>query len=1178
MRWDLLVIMGLLLGSLLSVPGYSQGEDAIAYKPDIVGVQRMFMIALNVSADAPQIKVTVPECVEMFDRTPLPAKKQLRKYYFRSLKPADQADIIFAHPDGEVTVSIEIWSFDDLRQFRELKGVQLPRRWPLSEELPELKAGQTTTTDVMKEAAKGKGAPGKRWLDVSDEQIWNMQPDSTIPRWHWVNVKDGCPIHGAEIYRKQAFYPWTWEYSLPYNWKITCPVGGEVYPSNDFANGDMTSGEFPDDGFGGAWEYEGNKYGFIAELCQAYCRHMLTVAPQCADGYMATGDITYVHKALVAMARVAAEYAYLATMTQHRHRNTRSQVDRLGPAPFSEGPCRAHSGLTTYMIHHKGAAHAEAYDKIWPAIEQDQEIIPFLQSKGFDINTHQDVRRFIEENLFAVVLQGLMDGASHANEPVAQRAMVRIAEVLNYRRGDELIDWVYDGGGNMRSFVTNTYFRDGSPYESTGGYNGIHVAELGPIVEAVEHLRRMRPEVYPEDKYPNLSKSRRYHNVFDFSMNTVNLDRTYPRVGDTGTHPKYLKLSKRTWQNGGPAAFEHAYRMLQDPKFAWALANSPQWQPSTGFPYTREEIEEQAAKWPDDWNDASCLQDGYGLAMLRSGKGDSKRALWMMYGRARVHVNDDIMHIGLDAYESEILGHMGYPRNWNSWYSNWITQIQARQFPYVQMTATAELFNDAGPVHVAEAYAQRFGYKAEGPQRYEVSDENWQRRMLAIIDVSDEQFYCVDLYRIHGGNEHWWTFHAQEGEFTTAGLQLTKQDGGTLAGPDVPYGDEKWLKEAGCAKSMYGWSGPLFGLAHLYSVERASPTGVWSADWALQDAAGLHFRMTVPQAEGLEVIITDGTSPAGGKPYEMKWVLLHKQDEAPARTQVINLMELYKGEPVIKSARPLKLSGMDEAGFDAYGCVVELTNGRTDTIFASADGTVVRSAEGGFEFAGRFGLCSEESGVPTRLVLVGGTTLTKNGLGITQQSAEYRATISKVDHKTGTITVSPPPSNPAGMVGSYIYLTNPVRRVTYKVLEAKQVGDGAQLRLEFDSRIGTGKVTGVEGHKVLSSTPFHLRGYRYYHGARIVNASGTAEYQLAGVHGGAMIDPQRHPDIEAGRLEAEFPVDSWFEIYDYGVGDEVIWPHATSVTQVQPGTYRITATDKVTLTLPKAAETRVASN
>ena len=52
----------------------------------------------------------------------------------------------------------------------------------------------------------------------------------------------------------------------------------------------------------------------------------------------ATGDLRYVHKALVAFSRLAVEYAYLAIMTQHRHRNTAPQVERFGQGRYDEGP------------------------------------------------------------------------------------------------------------------------------------------------------------------------------------------------------------------------------------------------------------------------------------------------------------------------------------------------------------------------------------------------------------------------------------------------------------------------------------------------------------------------------------------------------------------------------------------------------------------------------------------------------------------------------------------------------------------------------------------------------------------------------------------------------------------------------------------------------------------------
>jgi hypothetical protein len=40
--------------------------------------------------------------------------------------------------------------------------------------------------------------------------------------------------------------------------------------------------------------------------------------------------------------------------------------------------------------------------------------------------------------------------------------------------------------------------------------------------------------------------------------------------------------------------------------------------------------------------------------------------------------------------------------------------------------------------------------------------------------------------------------------------------------------------------------------------------------------------------------------------------------------------------------------------------------------------------------------------------------------------------------------------------------------------------------------------------------------------------------------------------LDHARLIQEFPKDSWFEIYDYGVGDEVVWPYSASVTSTNP--------------------------
>ncbi len=266
----------------------------------------------------------------------------------------------------------------------------------------------------------------------------------------------------------------------------------------------------------------------------------------------------------------------------------------------------------------------------------------------------------------------------------------------------------------------------------------------------------------------------------------------------------------------------------------------------------------------------------------------------------------------------------------------------------------------------------------------------------------------------------------------------------------------------------------------------------------------------------------------------------------------------------------MTVSGPDEHGFEASACQVELATGEVDTILYSAGPRIERHAAGGLRFAGRLGFWRERDGRPVAIALVGGTRLVKDRVGIELQQPEYRGRIVTVDRSTESVTVAPAPENAAALVGQYVFITNERRRVAYKVLAAERVPEGVELRLNWDSRIGIGRATGVKDGHILTDTPFPLQGYGYYCGARIMSADGKSEYRLLGLRSrrAVYLDRDMHSDADAERLAEQFPAGSWFAIYDYGIGDELVWPYAVSLTLEEPGRYRLCTPVAVKVRLP----------
>lgn len=143
-------------------------------------------------------------------------------------------------------------------------------------------------------------------LALPDDQLWELMPDTTIHRTYYVNQHKGCPVHGIDIKKFAVFHPWKYD-PIHKPFKIQCPVGGEWYPSNDFAHGDLTSGDFPDDGTG--YKKGDDTYFFIGEYSHmVYLTAVRSGLDRLSQLYALTGDKTYAHKAAVLLLRIAQQF------------------------------------------------------------------------------------------------------------------------------------------------------------------------------------------------------------------------------------------------------------------------------------------------------------------------------------------------------------------------------------------------------------------------------------------------------------------------------------------------------------------------------------------------------------------------------------------------------------------------------------------------------------------------------------------------------------------------------------------------------------------------------------------------------------------------------------------------------------------------------------------------------
>lgn len=889
-----------------------------------------------------------------------------------------------------------------------------------SEQVAALRQGWTR-------AAQAKAlAKWDHYVRMTDDEIWSLMPGPKVYRAFEVSRTNGCPNCGQRAYQIGGLYPFKCDAGRS-PWKTTCASCGEVFPKNDFLafyrSGLLPDGSFDpgradrrllfnaehpdpadplraygvDDG-GGFVDREGRRYWFVARCCHELWWQVTVDLRAMAADYQATGAEELGHRAAILLARMADTYPEMDFYSQGVNPFTSRLGGDRGKAIGACGPT-SEAGRMRLLL--------AAYDDVWEIFDRDPGLVTFLTGRAQSIGHPQwagspdAIRRHIEQHLIGEggrdVMRDHARGSQRYGGDVGHMQWTLALQGLvvdDPQLKRELLEWPFAGPyprqGGMHEVLSGPILgREGAGGSSSPGYSSTHYKTARSLAEL---YGKMDPP-YRRDlfaTYPCIKRS--YDSQFLFNC----CERFRPNIGDCG-------------HCGSPglicdaATMLDAFRKFGEARYA-RMAYFLNRHSAAGFPADVAGKVRAIVDREGDWRQTSTNLNGYGLAILRSGQAPAdQRAAWMYYG-ARVtnsHGHSDRLNLGLYAKGLDLMPDLGYPERTGLWPERvcWTNNTVSHNTVMVdrQRQASAaggrmQLFCESPLVKLVDVARE-----AVYPQT------TLYRRSCALVDISPQDGYLVDIFRVKGGREHHYSFHSAEGGVDAEGLTLAAQAKGTLAGPDVPFGQYDPDRDG------RKYQGP--GFQFLRNVRRdTAPPPRWSVTWRVKDtwnvlgrgkraATDIRLRLTMLGPHN-EVILATGQPPRLGKPNNpetLEYLLVNDRGDDLA-TAFVAVIEPFQRESSLAGIRRLDVAPAadDVAGMDAVALEVTHRDGTVDTILSAHDVSTRRKA-GAFEFAGAWAFVRMRGGRAVHACLAEGTRLAGPGFSIALPEARAAGVIADMD-------------------------------------------------------------------------------------------------------------------------------------------------------------------------------------
>ena len=627
-----------------------------------------------------------------------------------------------------------------------------------------------------------------------------------------------------------------------------------------------------------------------------------------------------------------------------------------------------------------------AYDLVYDLIGKDAGLLAAIQArmpKHLAPKTGDDIRRFIEKNYIGEVLDAYFGSwpGIRSNVGPNLKGLITTAIVLDDPvRTPAALDRVYS---QQMGDVFETYIdRDGAGYEGAPGYTFGWSQSLHSIAKTIARTKYRKYGLY--QRYPI------WRRMYLTPYLITALDRFTPHVEDHATcgKPGMTAVRMNTYLD--------AFQRMKDPIFAQIayVANGNKFDGMIGDP-TQEDpasIQEEVKKVIEKHGPIelpSTNLNGYGMVMLRSGKGDHRRAAFLYYGRQGYagHGQYDSLNMGIFFNGINVSPDMGYPEyttghpKSNLWTRNTIAHncvIVDRSRQRGLWIGNCLGFHQGPGLVFAEVDSTRAYFPGQPKSMY--------RRTLAMIDIDEESSYFVDVFRIRGGREHVYSFHGADGNLKVTGTNLARQETGTYLGADTEYGKG-------------GRQGSRSGYQFLHDVSRSENVpGGFLADWSILDyfkiqrkPGQVHLRLTMLN-DCDDVAIATGhpawSMPAGteSKKYRPIRYLLARRRPKEKKSDFVTVIEPSLGKSKLQRIQLLPAAD--------HAVIVRVTaeGGRVDTFASSLSAkTEVKTED--FSATGRWAFLSTEQKAPEKMFLMGGTSIQAGNMKFQLASASFRGKV-----------------------------------------------------------------------------------------------------------------------------------------------------------------------------------------